>query len=183
LLETCGADDELLQAALLLDAGAASRLVPGSGAGALAVAARALSAVRWLPSGRTPAAHAREALIALAGDPRVLLLCMAERTSALRRAGRSGGASVLAAAHEVRALWAPLAARLGVHPLQHTPLRSGQVVEVLHHARSHVSAGQLTRVRTARARNRIRAALGGQRGARRPPGRRARGRFDARVHL
>jgi GTP pyrophosphokinase len=39
------------------------------------------------------------------------------------------------------------------------PLHTGDVVAILHSARAHPAAGQLGRVRTARARNRIRAAL------------------------
>jgi GTP pyrophosphokinase len=38
-------------------------------------------------------------------------------------------------------------------------LHTGDVVEILHSARARPSPGQLARVRTARARNRIRAAL------------------------
>lgn len=40
-----------------------------------------------------------------------------------------------------------------------TPLRTGEVVEILHSPRSRPSVGQLARARTGRARNRTRAAL------------------------
>ncbi len=39
------------------------------------------------------------------------------------------------------------------------PLATGDIVEILHSARAHATEGQLGRVRTARARNRIRAVL------------------------
>ncbi|APR80997.1 GTP pyrophosphokinase [Minicystis rosea] len=83
-----------------------------SGADALSVAARRALAVRWHAGGRTPAAHAIEAISAIAGDARVITVAAAFVLARLRA---EDGADEAPSALSV---WAPLAARHGLGPLQ-----------------------------------------------------------------
>jgi (p)ppGpp synthase/HD superfamily hydrolase len=264
ILEDLGADRECIAAAR----------ARGGSADARAAAVRRALGVRWFAGGRVPAAHAIEAIAVIAGDGRAILLAAASVLAHLRATGGADAAEARAAL----SVWAPLAARFGLAPLQReiedrafkdyvarpkpsgyrslhtcvhmvgavdrpveiqirsramhasaehgtashlryknqdwtepdagrwryvltpqgevrrlpsgatpldfayaihteighrymgarvmgrmvsadTPLNNGDVVEILHSARMRPSVGQLARVRTARARNRIRAAL------------------------
>jgi len=104
IVEDLGAPPECIAAARALDAGA----------DALAVAARRALAVRWFPGGRVPAAHAIEAIVAIAGDGRAIMLAAASVLARLRVADGADAAEVRAAL----SVWAPLAARFGLGPLQ-----------------------------------------------------------------
>ena len=103
VVEGLGAPPECVAAARALD-----------GADPLAAAARRALSVRWVAGGRTPAAHAVEAIVAITGDGRAVLVAAASVLARLR----AEGLAEVAEARAALAVWAPLAARLGLGPLQ-----------------------------------------------------------------
>jgi (p)ppGpp synthase/HD superfamily hydrolase len=106
-------------AAILEDVGAPAACVAaahafGDGGDALAAAAQRALGVRWVEGGRTPAVHAAEAILAIAGDGRAVAVAVASVLARLR--GRPPASIVQA--REALSVWAPLAEHLGLGPLQ-----------------------------------------------------------------
>lgn len=85
-----------------------------NGTDALATAARRALAVRWIEGGRTPATHAIEAIVAIAGGRHAIVIAAAHVLARLRALQRVGVAEARAAL----SVWAPLATRFGLGPLQ-----------------------------------------------------------------
>jgi (p)ppGpp synthase/HD superfamily hydrolase len=83
----------------------------------LAQAAKRVLGVRWIAGGRTPARHAVEAVQALAGESRALVVAGAVVLVQLRGAARDGERGK-ALASEALGVWAPVTALLGVRSLQ-----------------------------------------------------------------
>lgn len=125
LLVGLGADEECVGAASLVVARAATAKEDLAAASPVAVrlagaAERALG-VRWIAGGRTPARHAVEAVRALAGESRALVVALAVvlvRLRAVERAVERERERSVAFAREALAVWAPVAALLGVRPIQ-----------------------------------------------------------------
>ncbi len=125
-----GADDDLALGALaapLLSAGMIERPAAlqlyGAEAVRLAEELRRLGTVggRWNPDGKLSAAQAetlRKMLLAVVGDPRLILLSLAGRLYALRQAKHLPEQQQRQLALEAREIYAPLANRLGVWQLK-----------------------------------------------------------------
>lgn len=100
--ETC------IDAARLLAGGTGSDW-PNTRVGALASAASRALGLRWVSRGRVPAAHAIEAVVALAADPEAILVAVAAAWARLSNGQRTPQALQLG--EEALAVWAPVAAR------------------------------------------------------------------------
>jgi (p)ppGpp synthase/HD superfamily hydrolase len=121
LLVGLGADEDCVGAASLIVSrpGGAGEDVSAVSPTALrlAAAARRALGIRWIAGGRTPARHAVEAVRALGGESRALVVALVVALVRLRNAERDGERGK-ALAREALAVWAPVAALLGVRPLQ-----------------------------------------------------------------
>ncbi|MDC0745418.1 TGS domain-containing protein [Polyangium mundeleinium] len=118
ILERLGAHEACIAAARLFDSRHrfSSSTPPKDRASQIAsAAARALS-IRWVPGGRTPASHAVEAVIALAGDAEGLLVAVAAALARLH--GGRHEPDGLQRGHEALSVWAPVASRFHLKPLQ-----------------------------------------------------------------
>jgi GTP pyrophosphokinase len=102
IVEDLGAPPEHVVAARAIDGGTTP----------IAAGARRALGVRWIEGGRTPATHAMEAIVALAGDTRAIVVAAAAVLARLRVEAGAGEA------REALSVWAPLAARFGLGPLQ-----------------------------------------------------------------
>jgi GTP diphosphokinase / guanosine-3',5'-bis(diphosphate) 3'-diphosphatase len=121
LLVGLGADEDCVGAASLIVArrGTAEDDVVEASPEALRLAAAAQRALgaRWIAGGRTPARHAIEAVRALGGESRALLVAVVITLARLRASAHDGERG-RALALESLGVWAPVAALLGVRPLQ-----------------------------------------------------------------
>lgn len=119
ILAGLGAHEDCITAARLLAEGAPRDERGGALEKARTLAAAALRAlkIRWVQGGRTPASHAIEAVIALAGGHEALLVATAAALARLRGAEQdpSRGPPL---ASEALAVWAPVAAHVHLRPLQ-----------------------------------------------------------------